>query len=76
MWSNPYNIPNLPVSTKKGASDYLFMGKLIFPFAKDHEIFYISQVPYIDSNSNDPKLNKDSTFTKLGAYPFIKDHVG
>ena len=28
-WSNPYAIKNLPVNTKKGAGDYLYMGKPI-----------------------------------------------
>jgi hypothetical protein len=35
VWSNPYQIPNLPVSTQKGAAYYL------------NRFIYIANVPYI-----------------------------
>jgi hypothetical protein len=60
MWSNPYQIKNLPVSTKKGASDYLYLGK---------PIIYLADTPYI--KREEPAK---SILEHLGAYQLIESH--
>lgn len=60
MWSNPYNIPNLPVSTKKGASSYMYLGK---------PITFLADTPYIQREEETKNI-----LEHLGAYQLIEKH--
>lgn len=61
MWSNPYQIKNLPVSTQKGASDYLYLGKPIKP------LVYLAESPYMIRGEP-----TKSMLDHLGAYQLIE----
>jgi hypothetical protein len=70
MWSNPYQIKNLPVSTQKGASDYLYMGKPIKPLAQgsaETAFVYLAESPYIIREEP-----SKSMLEHLGAYQLIE----
>ena len=61
--SNPYAIKNLPVNTKEGAGDYLYMGKPIKP------LIYMANNPYIQREESTTNL-----LEHLGAYQLIEKH--
>jgi hypothetical protein len=65
MWSNPYQIKNLPVNTREGASDYLYMGKPIKP------LVYLADTPYMIREEP-----AKSILEHLGAYQLIEKHFG
>ena len=68
MWSNPYQIKNLPVSTQKGASEYLYMGKPLKPLVGGtHALLYLAESPYIIREEP-----SKSMLEHLGAYQLIE----
>jgi len=78
--SNPYAIKNLPVNTKEGAGDYLYMGKPIqsSPTVQsrpagsaslEKPLIYMANNPYIEREESTPNL-----LEHLGAYQLIEKH--
>ena len=64
MWSNPYQIKNLPVpTTSKGAADYLYRGIPIYVLK------YISHIPYRELTEK-----ADSITEYLGTYQMIENY--
>ena len=63
LLANPYAIKNLPVNTKEGAGDYLYMGKPI------HPLIYMANNPYIQREESTANL-----LEHLGAYQLIEKH--
>jgi len=71
-WSNPYAIKNLPVNTKEGAGDYLYMGKPIQSsptVSLEKPLIYMANNPYIEREESTPNL-----LEHLGAYQLIEKH--
>ena len=81
--SNPYAIKNLPVNTKEGAGDYLYMGKPIQSsptvqsrpagsaslVSLEKPLIYMANNPYIEREESTPNL-----LEHLGAYQLIEKH--